>query len=361
MKEEKIRVLYIDDEELNLKGFYASYRRTFYVKTAYSAEHARKILKDDWFHVILADQRMPYETGVEFFTKYLKVNPDPIRILITAQADIKSVIAAINDGKIFKYIGKPVPDGFTEFAIKEAYQLYKAREELKLKNMELEKTNRELDKFIYSASHDLRAPLLSILGLSDLGKKDQSDSLKYFNMIEKSAQKLDNFILNLINYYKNTKLAVQPKKFDISKLAHEIFEQVLYFDGADEIDFKVESDCEKFQTDRTKLGIIFNNLLTNCIRYRDKDKDVSKIHVDIKCTSNEAKIAISDNGIGMKPETLDKIFTMFYKATRSSKGSGIGMYIVKDAIEKLNGNIEIKSKIGEGTTFYVTVPVLIQD
>jgi signal transduction histidine kinase len=358
MSEEKIKVLYIDDEENNLKGFYASYRRIFDVKTAISAKEARKVLEDDWFHVILADQKMPFETGVEFFAKYRKVNPEPIRILITAQADIKSVISAINDGEIYKYIAKPEPEGFTEFAIKEAYQLYKAREELKFKNIELEKTNRELDKFIYSASHDLRAPLLSILGLTDLGKQDLENSTKYFNMIEKSAQKLDTFILNLINYYKNAKLEVLPKKFNIAKLAKEVFEQVLYFDGANVIEFNVKFENATFYTDKTKLGIIFNNIITNCIRYRDKDKEKSIIELEINCTEDEAVICISDNGIGMSASTRDKIFTMFYKATSKSKGSGIGMYIVKDAVEKLNGTIKIESELGKGSSFTITLPSL---
>lgn len=359
MNEEKIRVLYIDDEENNLKGFYASYRRLFYVKTAISAKEAREILAEDWFHVIIADQKMPFETGVEFFTKYQKENPEPIRILITAQADIKSVIAAINEGKIFKYIAKPEPEGFTEFSIKEAYQLYKAREELKFKNIELEKTNRELDKFIYSASHDLRAPILSILGLTDLGKQDEENTAKYFTMIEKSAQKLDAFILNLINYYKNAKLEVYPKEFNISALARDVYEQVLYFDGANKIEFDVKANnCKTFYTDKTKLGIVFNNLITNCIRYRDKEKDVSKIDMDINCTEQEATIIIKDNGIGMSETTVNKIFTMFYKATRKSKGSGIGMYIVKDAIEKLEGSLEIHSELGVGTTFTIKIPNL---
>jgi len=355
---EKIRVLYVDDEEQNLQSFYANYRRDFYIKTAISAQVARDILAEDWFHVIIADQRMPHETGVEFLSKYLSVDSKPIRILMTAQADIKTVIAAINEGKIFKYIAKPASNEFVEFAIKEAFQLYVAQDDLEKKNKELEKTNRELDKFIYSASHDLRAPLLSILGLVNLGKQDMSNSPKYLDLIEKSTLKLDSFILNLINYYKNAKLEVYPIDFDLVKLAEESFENVLYFDGAADIQFSVTSKSENriFVTDKTKLGIIFNNIVTNCIRYRDKEKSKNNLTISLDISSEHAEIIISDNGIGIKKENLEKIYTMFYKVSKHSQGSGIGMYIVKDAIEKLDGSIDINSTEGQGTDFIINIP-----
>ena len=358
MEVEKIKVLYIDDEEQNLKGFYASHRRAFDIKTALSIKEARQILENNWFHVIIADQRMPHETGTEFFTKYALENPKPVRILITAQADITSVITAINEGKIFKYIVKPEQEGFTELTIKEAYELYKAREKALEKTLELEKTNHELDKFIYSASHDLRAPLLSILGLTNLAKQDKGNEIKYVEMIEKSAKKLDSFIVNLINYYKSSKLEIFPKVFNVEKLIHETFEQVLYFDGAENIEFivKNEGDNNKFSTDKTKLTIIINNIITNCIRYREKEKDKSIITVEFRANDEEVSIKIADNGIGMSKDTLDKIFTMFYKAGTQSKGSGIGMYIVKDAVEKLNGKLGITSELGVGSEFTITIP-----
>ncbi len=358
MAKEKIRVLYVDDEEQNLQSFYANYRRQFYVKTAISADEAREVLKQDWFQVIIADQRMPRETGVEFLSKYLIENPKPIRILMTAQADIKTVIDAINKGKIFKYIEKPAPSELVEFSIKEAFQLYEAIDNLEVKNKELEKTNRELDKFIYSASHDLRAPLLSILGLVNLGKQDMDNSENYLNLIEKSALKLDSFILNLINYYKNAKLEVYPKHFNLEELAKETYENVLYFDGAGDINFKVTVHSEEntLITDKTKLVIVFNNLITNCIRYRDKEKQEQKIDIDLDSKNNEASIIISDNGIGIKRENLEKVFSMFYKVSKHSQGSGIGMYIVKDAIEKLNGSINIESEPGVGTRFIMRIP-----
>ena len=172
--------------------------------------------------------------------------------------------------------------------------------------------------------------------------------------------KLDSFILNLINYYKNAKLEVYPNDFDLVKLAEESFENVLYFDGAEEIKFDVTKNTEHriFITDKTKLGIVFNNIVTNCIRYRDKTKEEQIINIDLDIHPDQAKIIISDNGIGIKKEHLEKIYTMFYKVSKLSQGSGIGMYIVKDAIQKLNGSMEIDSTVGIGTKFIITIPAM---
>jgi len=194
----------------------------------------------------------------------------------------------------------------------------------------------------------------------NLGKQDIQNSPKYLDLIERSTIKLDSFILNLINYYKNAKLEVYPIDFDLVKLAEESFENVLYFDGASDIKFNVitHTNDRIFVTDKTKLGIVFNNLVTNCIRYRDKNKTEKSITIDLYITPEHAKIVISDNGIGIKKENLEKIYTMFYKVSKHSQGSGIGMYIVKDAIEKLDGTIDIISDENVGNQFIMNVPAM---
>ena len=107
MEEKNINVLYIDDEPNNINSFKASFRRVFNVFTAESAEEGRKILNTEDIQVILSDQRMPKETGIEFFQSILQSHPDPIRILITGYTDINAVIDAINVGQVYKYLTKP--------------------------------------------------------------------------------------------------------------------------------------------------------------------------------------------------------------------------------------------------------------
>jgi response regulator RpfG family c-di-GMP phosphodiesterase len=128
-----ITILYIDDEPHNLTAFKASFRRSYNVFTAESAEEGRKILENNTIHVILSDQRMPKMTGIEFFESILTTFPDPIRILITGYTDINAVVDAINRGQVYKYLTKPWNENDVRIFIEKAYEVYYLRKE----NLEL--------------------------------------------------------------------------------------------------------------------------------------------------------------------------------------------------------------------------------
>lgn len=124
-----IHVLYIDDEVHNLSAFKASFRRTYTVYTAESAEEARKILEAHTIHIIISDQRMPQMTGIQFFESIVDAFPDPIRMLLTGYADINAVIDAINKGQVYKYFSKPWDEQELRSNIDKAYELYCLRKE----------------------------------------------------------------------------------------------------------------------------------------------------------------------------------------------------------------------------------------
>lgn len=124
-----IHVLYIDDEVHNLSAFKASFRRTYVVHTAESAEQARKILEENTVHIIISDQRMPQMTGIQFFESIVDAFPDPIRMLLTGYADINAVIDAINKGQVYKYFSKPWDEQELRTNIDKAYELYCLRKE----------------------------------------------------------------------------------------------------------------------------------------------------------------------------------------------------------------------------------------
>lgn len=143
--EEKIRVLFVDDEVHNLEAFKATFRRDFQVFTCINVTEALELLDKEPMHVILSDQRMPGITGVEFFEKIQFALPDVMRILITGYADINIVVDAVNKGKIFKYIQKPWNNEQLKESILEAYKVYqdqitakKDLEELRVVNEQLE-------------------------------------------------------------------------------------------------------------------------------------------------------------------------------------------------------------------------------
>jgi PAS domain S-box-containing protein len=232
---------------------------------------------------------------------------------------------------------------------------------LKKQNEELIKINAELDRFVYSASHDLRAPLMSVKGLLNMIKldPDKKNVENYLSLIDRSVQKLDHFISDIINYSRNSRMDLMPKEIDFQELVQESIDALKFMEGAEQVrSARNISMTSPFYSDYSRLLIIFNNIISNAVRYRDHWKSDSFLSVDIHGTAEKAVIIFTDNGVGIADEYVDKIFKMFFRANAESKGSGLGLYIVKSAIEKLNGTIQVRSRLGEGTTFTIEIPNL---
>jgi len=145
MPENKITVLYVDDEENNLFSFKATFRIKYNVLIALSGDEALKILEANRVHIIITDQRMPEMTGVEFLERVLERYPDPMRILLTGYADMGAVVDAVNKGKIFHYLAKPWNEEELDMTIGRAYQKYLEKAELKNLNTKLETSNDQLE------------------------------------------------------------------------------------------------------------------------------------------------------------------------------------------------------------------------
>lgn len=228
-------------------------------------------------------------------------------------------------------------------------------------NAELRKLNEELDRFVYSASHDLRAPLSSVLGLAEIARLEPTMEGKNecLKMIDTSVKKLDGFISDIIDYSRNQRVELQSDKVDIKLEVNEVFKDLRYLDKDKHIEKLIENqDDRHFMTDGRRLRVILKNLISNSIRYRDFEKKVPFIKVEILYKANNAVIIVSDNGIGIDDEHINSIFKMFYRADEGSKGSGLGLYIVKETIDKLEGTIEVSSIPLKGTTFTITIPSL---
>ncbi len=236
----------------------------------------------------------------------------------------------------------------------------KAEEKLQGTNAELSKRNTELDNFVYSVSHDLRAPIASVLGLINLAKKDIDVHMKdmYLDMIHKSAMQQDHFIKEILDQSRNSRLEVTREEIQFKSLIEETFHQLKYATNTGIVEkvIKINQD-EPFFSDRWRLKVILNNIISNSIRYRNGHDPVIKVNVNI--TKHSATLAIEDNGKGIEKDHLPNIYKMFYRATDDGAGSGLGLYIVKEAIEKLNGQIDIESEVGKGTTVKLEIPTLV--
>ncbi|RFM31258.1 sensor histidine kinase [Chitinophaga silvisoli] len=358
MKENRIRILYIDDEVHNLNAFKASFRRSYEIYTANSAQEGKQLLKSIDVHIIIADQKMPVSTGVEFFNEIKDTLPDPMRILLTGYTDVEDIIDAINKGHIFSYIKKPWDEHELHRTIQNAYEIYATRKQLKEKIVELEKINDELNRFIYSTSHDLRSPLMSVLGIINLSRLDNSvtDPNGYLNMIEVCIQKLDGFIQKIIEYYRNSRLDVEYEKINFDHLLNECISQFKHQNTAIEFQVTVDQPVD-FKGDTFRISVILNNLISNAVKYQKPDEVHPKVNMAVKVEPHKATLLISDNGIGILSEHLNNIFKMFFRSKNNNKpGSGIGLYIVKEALNKIGGTINVESKYGEGTQFEISIP-----
>lgn len=223
---------------------------------------------------------------------------------------------------------------------------------------ELKVRNAELDNFVYKVSHDLRAPLSSVLGLVNLAKLpgNTDNPLDYIELIGTKVEQLDNFIGDVLSHSKNLKMDVTLGPVDLKAIAESTISDLSYLEGSSEVIFQIEySGCELI-SDRWRIAEIFRNLVSNAIKYRRQDGTQAYAKIGLKVDQQRAEIVFSDNGIGVDPSSLDRIFDMFYRATEQSDGSGIGLYIVKNAIDKLGGQISVSSEPLKGTTFVIILP-----
>lgn len=243
------------------------------------------------------------------------------------------------------------------------FELLKRQEELQGALKVLEERNFELDQFVYKTSHDLRAPIASSLGLLNIMKMEgMSNSWpSYVDMIMKSLQKQDSFIKAMLNFSKTARADEKPELIDFEVLVDQCLTDLQYLPGYEKINKQVLVRALNggFYSDKMKINIILSNVLSNSIKYRDNSKD-SHLDITINTDHSHAQILISDNGIGINKSYLDHIFEMFYRATERSDGSGLGLYIVKQTVERLGGKIEVSSELGVGSSFKIVIPNLIK-
>ena len=228
-------------------------------------------------------------------------------------------------------------------------------------NNNISHSAKENDPFVYLAAHDLRAPLMSIKGLLYLMKLEskRKNLDHYFSLLESSADRMNQSITNIITYSKNGSTTFIPQEVNFRKIAEESIQSMRYMAGADSvrIDLAIEQR-DSFFSDPVCLSSIFSNLLSNAIRYRDPAKK-SYVKIQVKFNEDGARTIFEDNGIGIDESLQEKVFDKFFRVNPEQGGSGLGLYSVRRSLEKLGGSIQIKSRIGEGTTFILHKPNLV--
>ncbi len=223
----------------------------------------------------------------------------------------------------------------------------------------LKASNHDLKTFIYRSSHDLRTPLASVLGLMELAKIEITDpkAREYFGYIDSLTKKMDHLLLTLIQVMSVRDHVLKIEDVDPGELLNEIVRSLKYQEGYDLINFTVENHMsERVRTDRMLLHNSVFNLMENALLYRKRDASDPQITVKITEDAKSILIEVIDNGIGIKEEDQKKVFDMFFRATRLSIGSGLGLYMVKTSVDRLGGRVYLESHEGEGTRFTVVLP-----
>jgi PAS domain S-box-containing protein len=228
----------------------------------------------------------------------------------------------------------------------------------KYRETELIKSNEQLDQVIYKTTHDLKAPIRSAMGLINLAEKapDQEKNI-YLGLIKKSLLRLDSFIEEMNHFFRNEKLALQREKINIVELLKDEVSNLLSHSVDQKIDVRFDiAGSTEFFSDAIRVRTIVTNILSNAIKYSDPGKPEPFIKISVLVKEEFCDIRISDNGIGIETQYLNSIFDLFFRATNHSSGTGIGLFIVKDTVEKLKGVIEVDSIPGEGTAFMIRIP-----
>jgi len=236
---------------------------------------------------------------------------------------------------------------------------FRKKENLKKQNRILLKVNKELDRFTYSASHDLRAPISSVLGLLNLSEAEKSEEQrgKYLQMMRKQMESMDRFIRSIMDYSKNINQKIELTEIVVGEQIQEAFDELRFMDGASEMDFLCEGiDRMVIRTDVTRLRIILSNLISNAIKYRDTNKERQSLTIRASQEGQQLKIEFLDNGIGIPPAYHAKIMDMFFRAHATSTGSGLGLYITRETLATMGGSIQFTSEAGKGSTFTIALP-----
>lgn len=246
-------------------------------------------------------------------------------------------------------------------AIKEDVTERKRNEHLMRHQLsELERINSELDRFVYSTSHDLRAPLLSVIGLISLSLEQvepDSEVAEYLHLMDRGIRRADDTIRSILDYSRNSRLEPQADEVDVAALAAAVIDDIRFMPEVRAVRFETEIDpALRFRTDQARLKTILHNLVTNAAKYQREEEPDQHIRIRAEVQGGSLHLSVADNGIGIPEQALDGIFDMFMRYSEKSTGSGLGLYMVRELVRKLDGAIRVESRVGVGTEFFVTLP-----
>jgi signal transduction histidine kinase len=392
---EKRPLLVVDDEVNILHSLHDLFRLDYKVHTAESGPEAMKILARNEVHVVMADQRMPEMTGTEFLAAVKERYPDVIRLVFTGYADVRTVIEAINEGSVYRYITKPWEPDELKTVIAQAMDQYRlvaerehlmgkltvANEHLKEANEDLRNAYedlQELDRvksvFVDIASHELRTPVFVISGFARLLARRAEKTPRELQSIIESANRLANIVVNMAKLMESEEWEhpLNKQHMPPGELVERAVDQVQPFVEMrrQNLETMVSDGLPPVDVEPSLIIDALVNLLMNAVKFTRDDGRIT-----VAATPGKKKgfvdITVSDTGIGIPPEELPHIFRRFFSTFDTShhtsgeyefgrRGIGLGLPVVRRFVEMHGGEVGVESEVGAGSTFTISLPAVKQ-
>jgi len=225
---------------------------------------------------------------------------------------------------------------------------------------ELVESRNVIEKFINSCSHTLRGPLSTIKGLAYvLEETDQSESetKKMLKLIDDTAHKMEGVLTQLEQFLQHSRNKLVIESLDLNHLVRDLMLEHRKALKARSIDVTMEIEqSQPFFSDSEKIRLILSHIISNAIQFYDDEKGRHFIQISAKVHSSSCEISILDNGIGISQECQDRIFQLFYRGSEKSQGPGVGLYIAREAVERIGGKISVDSRLHHGSKFFLWIP-----
>ncbi|HEX8060807.1 MAG TPA: ATP-binding protein [Cyclobacteriaceae bacterium] len=363
--EKKLKILMLEDnpeDAFLIERVLRKDNMVFVTERVDTKEEFRESISRFQPDVVLSDHGLPRFNSREALKISLKERATAPFILVTGTMSDEGAISCLRDGAddyILKGNLSRLPSAIRR-AMK-ARRLEKLKREaryaLRMQNRELVRVNSELDRFVYSVSHQLRGPLASVMGLLNVAETNPHNINEIHSMMRRSMLKLDETLREIVDYSNNARSEITSTEIDWKNLINVAMGKLLYLPNASKVQLVVDDGGAKFPfySDPGRLVIILNSLFSNGIVYASTSRQPT-IHTRIDVAYDTVAITTTDNGIGIHENILPHVFNMFFRGSDRSSGAGLGLYITREAVKKLNGQVTIQSVEGRGTVVTVTLP-----
>jgi len=307
------------------------------------------------------------QDGIE--TAYLIQKQSDVPVIFLTSYSNKATIDKALKCSPYGYIVKTIDDNNLHITIdfilnkhqnhqKMNYQLKK---EVKENEEIVKKVNEEMDQFAYNVSHTIRGPISSMLGLLEVYKSDNNQSSKdsCLDMLRNMISKLDSHVHNIMDFNESTRSPIVERKVNLKNLITENIKGLKHMENWDRIQFLIDVNVEgPVFIDAFKISVVLKNLLSNAIRFHNYEQQDPWIRVAAFLKGGKVSIIVEDNGIGIDRNIQKRVFELFFRGHETSTGEGIGLYIVREVMTKLKGEMKLRSKPNKGTSvlleFYPT-------